>query len=84
MIQANYRLKSGDDKSSALGTDADTLSRAMDPHDCDSVIVADGVGAVMLETVESDKPVGMMKHVTRTDTEGHLNLWQGETFSTKS
>ncbi len=73
MIQANYYLKSGDAKS-ALVIGADTLTRAMDPHDRDSMIFADGAGAVVLEAVESDEPVGMLKHVTRTDTEEHLDL----------
>ena len=81
MIQANYYLKSGDAKS-VLVIGADTLSRAMDPHDRDSMIFADGAGAVVLEAVESDKPVGMMKHVTRTDTEDHLDLLaMGDSFN---
>jgi 3-oxoacyl-[acyl-carrier-protein] synthase-3 len=80
MIQANYFLKSGDAKS-ALVIGADTLSRAMDPHDRDSMIFADGAGAVILEAVESEEPVGMLKHVARTDTEDHLNiLMMGDSY----
>ena len=75
MIQANYYLKSGDAKS-ALVIGADTLSRMMDPHDRDSMIFADGAGAALLEAVESDEPVGILKHVSRTDTEEHLDLLQ--------
>jgi 3-oxoacyl-[acyl-carrier-protein] synthase-3 len=73
MVQANYYIKSGDAKS-ALVIGADTLSRMMDPHDRDSMIFADGAGAVLLEAVESDEPVGILKHVARTDTEEHLDL----------
>ncbi|SFE68586.1 3-oxoacyl-ACP synthase III family protein [Thermophagus xiamenensis] len=81
MIQANYYLKSGDARS-ALVIGTDTLSRAMDPHDRDSLIFGDGAGAVVLEAVESDEPIGLLKHVARTDTEEHLNLLKmGESYN---
>ncbi len=81
MIQANYYIKSGDAKS-ALVIGADTLSRMMDPHDRDSMIFADGAGAALIEAVESDEPVGILKHVTRTDTEEHLDLLQmGDSYN---
>ncbi len=73
MIQANYYIKSGDAKS-ALIIGADTLSRAMEPHDRDSMIFADGAGAVLLEARESIEPVGILKHAAQTDTEEHLDL----------
>lgn len=73
MIQANYYIKSGDAKS-ALVIGADTLSRAMEPHDRDSMIFADGAGAVLLEARESDKPVGLLKHAAQTDTIEHMDL----------
>ncbi|MCU4174083.1 3-oxoacyl-ACP synthase III family protein [Carboxylicivirga sp. N1Y90] len=73
MIQANYYIKSGDAKS-ALVIGADTLSRAMEPHDRDSMIFADGAGAVLLEARESDEPVGILKHATQTDTAEHIDL----------
>jgi len=73
MIQANYYIKSGDAKS-ALIIGADTLSRAMEPHDRDSMIFADGAGAVLLEAKESTSPVGILKHAVQTDTEEHIDL----------
>ncbi|MBR8534989.1 ketoacyl-ACP synthase III [Carboxylicivirga sediminis] len=73
MIQANYYIKSGDAKS-ALVIGADTLSRAMEPHDRDSMIFADGAGAVVLEARESETPVGILKHAVQTDTEEHIDL----------
>ncbi len=73
MIQANYYIKSGDAKS-ALVIGADTLSRAMEPHDRDSMIFADGAGAVVLEACESETPVGILKHAVQTDTEEHIDL----------
>ncbi len=73
MIQANYYIKSGDAKS-ALVIGADTLSRSMEPHDRDSMIFADGAGAVVLEARESETPVGILKHAVQTDTEEHIDL----------
>jgi 3-oxoacyl-[acyl-carrier-protein] synthase-3 len=73
MIQANYYIQSGDAKS-ALVIGADTLSRVMEPHDRDSMIFADGAGAVVLEARESNTPVGMLRHAVRTDTMEHLDL----------
>ncbi len=73
MIQANYYIKSGDAKS-ALVIGADTLSRSMEPHDRDSMIFADGAGAVLLEARESAEPVGMLRHAAQTDTVEHMDL----------
>ncbi len=73
MIQAKYYIESGDAKS-VLVIGTDTLSRMMDPHDRDSMIFADGAGAALVEAVESDVPVGILKHSARTDTEEHMDL----------
>ena len=73
MIQADFFLRSGE-ASSALVIGADTLSRAMDPHDRDAMIFSDGAGAVVLESRLSDKPIGMLKHSVRTDTIEHIEI----------
>lgn len=81
MIQANYYIKSGDAKS-ALVIGADTISRAMDPHDRDTMIFADGAGAVVLEARESETPVGILKHAVQTDTQDYLDLLKmGKSFN---
>ncbi len=67
LIQADYFIKSGDAKK-ILVIGAETLSRVYDPHDRDAMLYADGAGAVILEAVESDKPVGILAHKTRSDT----------------
>ncbi|NTW24479.1 MAG: ketoacyl-ACP synthase III [Lentimicrobium sp.] len=67
LIQANYYIKSGDAKH-ILVIGSETLSRISDPHDRDSMIYSDGSGAVVLSAVESETPVGILTHVTRTDT----------------
>ena len=38
-----------------------------DPHDRDSLIYADGAGACILEARESDTPVGILGHNSRSD-----------------
>jgi 3-oxoacyl-[acyl-carrier-protein] synthase-3 len=67
VIQADYYIKSGDAKK-ILVIAADTLSRISDPHDIDSMLYADGAGAVILEAVESETPTGILAHKTRSDT----------------
>ncbi len=66
-IQADYFIKSGDAKK-ILVIGADTLSRISDPHDRDSMLYADGAGAVVLEAKESESPIGILAHKTRSDT----------------
>lgn len=72
-IQANYYIKSGDAKR-ILIIGADVLSRISDPHDRDSMLYADGAGAVILEGRESSTPIGILGHVTRSDTQAYLNM----------
>jgi len=67
VIQADYFIKSGDAKK-VLVIGADILSRVSDPHDRDSMLYADGAGAVVLEATESDEPTGILSHITRSDT----------------
>jgi 3-oxoacyl-[acyl-carrier-protein] synthase-3 len=65
-IQADYFIKSGDaDKILVIG--ADVLSRVSDPHDRDSMLYADGAGAVVMEAKKSRRPVGVLAHSTRSD-----------------
>ncbi|MEX2513632.1 MAG: ketoacyl-ACP synthase III [Cyclobacteriaceae bacterium] len=73
MIQANYFIKSGDAKK-ALVIGSENLSRISDPHDIDSMIFSDGAGAVILESHESDSDVGILNHLTRSDTFQHAYL----------
>lgn len=80
IIQANYYLKSGDCKR-AMVIGAETLSRIADPADRDSMIYADGAGATILESVESDKPTGILSHAMRSDTIDHAYmLWMGKSY----
>lgn len=73
VIQADYFLRSGDAKR-ALVIGAETLSRVSDPCDRDSLIYADGAGAVVLEAQAHGEPVGILSHATRSDALGHAGL----------
>ena len=71
MILADYYIKSGDAKK-VLVIGAEALSRVSDPHDIDSMIYADGAGAALVEA--TDRDVGILSHVTRSDTLDHAYL----------
>lgn len=73
VIQAD-RFLAADGAKRALVIGAETLSRVSDPHDRDSMIYADGAGAVVLEAVPSEKPVGILCHKARSDTLNHAQL----------
>jgi len=73
LIQADYYLKSGDAKR-ILIIGAETLSRISDPHDIDSMIFSDGAGAVIMEARLSEEPMGILTHITRSDTFEHAHL----------
>ncbi len=66
VIQADYYIRSGDAKK-ILVVGADVLSRISDPHDRDSMIYADGAGAAVIEARESDTPIGILGHNSRSD-----------------
>ncbi len=67
LIQADLVLKSGNAKK-IMVIGAETLSRICDPHDRDSMIYSDGAGAVILETVRSESPVGILADTVKSYT----------------
>lgn len=73
MIVADAFIKSGFMKRGVV-VGADVLSRISDPHDRDSMIYADGAGATIVEAVESDEPIGIISHVSRSDSVTYANL----------
>ena len=73
LIQADYYIRSGDAKK-ILVIGADVLSRVSDPYDRDSMIYADGAGAAVVEASESETPVGIIGHNSRSDAMDYVNL----------
>lgn len=81
VIHADYFIKSGDAKL-ILVIGAEALSRVSDPHDRDSMIYSDGAGAVVLEGVKSNEPVGILSHLTRSDTFTEAKyLWMDNSYN---
>lgn len=79
VIQADYMIRTGDIKR-AMIIGADTLSRISDPHDRDSLIYADGAGAVILEGQDTND--GILSHAVRSDTIEHSKmLYMGHSFN---
>lgn len=67
MIVADAYIKSGIYKKGlVIGTDVNT--RHGDPYDRDCMIFGDGAGATIVEGVESDTPIGIISHVSRSDS----------------
>ena len=73
MIQADFYIQAGQAKR-VLVIGAETLSRICDPHDRDSMLYADGAGALIVEAKESVTPVGILSHNSRTYAENAFIL----------
>jgi len=71
MVIANAYIKSGIFKR-GLVVGADVLSRVADPYDRDRMIFSDGAGAVIVEAVESDVPVGILSQSCRSDYDHNM------------
>jgi 3-oxoacyl-[acyl-carrier-protein] synthase-3 len=80
VIQCDAMIRAGDVKR-AMVIGADTLSRISDPHDRDSLIYADGAGAVILEA-RDDGATGILSHAVRSDTLDHSTmLFMGPSYN---
>lgn len=71
VIVADSMIRAGDAKK-VMVIGADTLSRISDPHDRDSLIYADGAGAVIVEGRETED--GILSRVARSDTLEHSGM----------
>lgn len=71
LILIHHIFQSGTAKK-ALVIGADTLSRAVDPHDRTAMIFADGAGAVVLEAKESNEKTGIIAYDTLSDSLGEM------------
>jgi 3-oxoacyl-[acyl-carrier-protein] synthase-3 len=71
-IQVDAMIRAGDVRR-AMVIGSETLSRISDPHDRDSLIYADGAGAVIFEARETDEE-GILAHAVRSDTLEHSGM----------
>lgn len=68
VIQADLLLKSGSARK-IMVIGAETLSRVCDPHDRDSMIYSDGAGAVIVESILSETPTGILAGTVKSYTD---------------
>lgn len=81
VIVSDSMIRAGDHKR-VLVVGADMLSRISDPHDRDSLIYADGAGAVILEGRDTDESVGILSRAVRSDTLEHSGmLYMGGSYN---
>lgn len=79
VIVADSMIRAGDAQRMLI-VGADTLSRISDPHDRDSLIYADGAGAVIVEGRDTD--AGILARAVRSDTLDHSNmLFMGTSYN---
>lgn len=83
VIQANAFIRSGIAKK-CLVIGAETLSRVVDVHDRDSMIYADGAGAVVLEA-NADDDSGIKSHLSASHTLNEKDfLFFGKSYNNES
>jgi 3-oxoacyl-[acyl-carrier-protein] synthase-3 len=63
IIQAHQAIQMGDAKN-VLVVGLEVASRLMDPHDLDSMILADGCGATIVTSGENDESKGIISYAT--------------------
>jgi 3-oxoacyl-[acyl-carrier-protein] synthase-3 len=81
MRMADQFIQSGLAKN-ILVIGSETLSRVVDPFDRDSMIFADGAGAVVLSAQESNEKFGILAHNTISDNNEELDyLYNGRSFN---
>jgi len=73
LIQSDFYIRSGSAKR-ILVIGAETLSRIADPHDRDSMLYADGAGAVIVEAKKSSHPIGILSHCSYTFAAENLHV----------
>ena len=79
VLVADSMIRAGDARRIMI-IGADTLSRISDPHDRDSLIYADGAGAVIVEGRDGDG--GILSRAVRSDTLEHSDmLYMGNSYN---
>ncbi|MFT5861274.1 MAG: 3-oxoacyl-[acyl-carrier-protein] synthase-3 [Flavobacteriaceae bacterium] len=81
LIQAHIHIQAGEAKK-CLVIGSEVLSRVLDPYDRDTMIFADGAGAVILEGREETEKRGILAHATVSHTMAEKDyLYFGESFN---
>lgn len=81
MIQAHQSIRLGDAKT-CLIIGSEVLSRVLDPFDRDTMIFADGAGAVILEARDEKEERGILSYAVASHTQSENNyLYMGDSFN---
>jgi len=81
LIQAHMYIQTGEVKN-CLVIGSEVLSRVVDPFDRDTMIFADGAGAVVLEAREEEEKRGILSHAAVSHTLNEMDyLYFGESFN---
>ena len=81
LIQAHIHIQAGEAKK-CLVIGSEVLSRVVDPFDRDTMIFADGSGAVVLEGKEETEKRGILSHAAVSHTLNEKDfLYVGESFN---
>ncbi len=81
LIQAHIHIQAGEAKR-CLIIGSEVLSRVVDPYDRDTMIFADGSGAVVVEGLEEENKRGILSHATVSHTlEEKDYLYFGKSFN---
>ena len=81
LIQAHMYIQSKEVKK-CLVIGSEVLSRVVDPFDRDTMIFADGAGAVVIEGIEEEEKRGILSHATVSHTQQEKDFLSiGESFN---
>ncbi|MFT7308733.1 MAG: 3-oxoacyl-[acyl-carrier-protein] synthase-3 [Spirosomataceae bacterium] len=72
IMQANQAILAGD-ASNVLVVGIEVASRLLDPHDLDSMILADGCGAAIISKSENDQGAGILSYKTYSHAQEDLS-----------
>jgi 3-oxoacyl-[acyl-carrier-protein] synthase-3 len=72
IIQANQAILAGD-ATNILVVGIEVANRLLDPHDLDSMILADGCGAVIISKSENSEGAGILSYKTYSHAQEDLN-----------
>jgi 3-oxoacyl-[acyl-carrier-protein] synthase III len=81
VIQAHQTIQAGD-ATNVLVVGIEVASRLLDPHDLDSMILADGCGAVIVSADESNQKEGLISYATFSHAQEDIScIWLDKSFN---
>jgi len=83
VVQAHQAIQMGDAKN-VLVVGLEVASRLMDPHDLDSMILADGCGAAIISASDTTGNEGVVSYVTYSHAQEDIScIYLGKSYNTE-